>query len=114
MNNYYFKINAVDVHVEKDGLQKVIYNVHYSYVVEDADNNTDTIVGTCELEEPDSVNFKEFDQIIQEDVINWIEPLVNVEAMKQTLDIRLQEKIKPSKLIMQVPISLNDEPETIQ
>ena len=31
MNTYHFKINAVDAHVSQDGLENVVYNVHWSY-----------------------------------------------------------------------------------
>ena len=30
-NTYNFKINAVDCHTVQDGLEKVVYNVHWSY-----------------------------------------------------------------------------------
>ena len=32
MNNYTWRINAVDCYTSKDGLEKVAYNVHWSYV----------------------------------------------------------------------------------
>ena len=39
MNTYTFRINAVDVHTQVGDLEKVVYNVHWSYIAEDEDGN---------------------------------------------------------------------------
>ncbi len=57
MNTYYFKINAVDAHVSQDGLDNVIYNVHYSYWGETESGKTTSLIGVQSVAAPDAENF---------------------------------------------------------
>jgi hypothetical protein len=111
MNTYHFKINAVDAHVSQDGLDNVIYNVHYSYIGEDANGNVATQIGVQHLSSVDAENFMAFDQLTQADIIAWIEPELNVAEFQSNLDAQLAELAAPTKVTLQVPETLEaDEP----
>ena len=110
MNTYKFHINAVDAHVSKDGLDNVIYNVHYSYIGEDANGNVTTRIGVVAVQSPNPDNFVAFDQLTQADVISWIEPILPVEQMQQDLSLQLAELAAPTKVTLQVPETLAEEP----
>jgi len=112
MNTYTFRINAVDAHVSQDGLDNVIYNVHYSYIGEDQNGNVATQIGVQHVPNVDPENFTAFDQLTQADIISWIEPTLNVEEFKANLDAQLAEIQAPTMVTLQVPESLNEEPET--
>lgn len=107
MNTYQFKINAVEVHTQVEELEKVIYNVHWSYVAENEDGITADIMGVKSVSEPDPNNFTPFDQLVQADIISWIEPQFELSAMQSALDAQIAEKVAPSKQTLSVPISLN-------
>jgi len=107
MNTYGFKINAVDVHTQVGDLEKVVYNVHWSYIGEDADGNSADLIGTQTVDEPNADNFTAFDDLIQADIIAWIEPLLDVDSLRSTLDLQLAELAAPTKVTLQVPESLN-------
>lgn len=109
MNTYKFKINAVDAHVSQDGLENVIYNVHYSYIGEDENGNVATQIGVQHVPYVDPDNFVAFDQLTQADVISWIEPQLNVEEFKVNLDAQLAELAAPTKVTLQVPETLTTE-----
>ena len=109
MNTYKFHINAVDAHVSKDGLDNVIYNVHYSYTGEDANGNETIRIGVVNVQAPDADNFVAFDQLTQADVIAWIEPILPVEQMQEDLDNQLAELAAPTKVTLQVPETLAEE-----
>lgn len=111
MNTYFFTINSVDAHVEKDGLQNVIYNVHYSYVAQDSNQNVVRDIGVIEISEPNSESFTPFEQLTQDDVIGWIEPLLDVSAMQERLDQQLSEMATPTKVTLQLPVQLEPSPE---
>ena len=106
-NTYHFKINAVDAHVSQDGLENVVYNVHYSYIGEDENGNIASQIGVQHVPYVDPENFTPFDQLTQADVISWIEPELNVAEFQQNLNAQLAELAAPTKVTLQVPESLN-------
>ena len=108
MNTYQFKINAVEVHTQVGDLEKVIYNVHWSYVAENEDGVTAEIMGVKSVSEPNPDNFTPFDQLVQSDIISWIEPSFQLSAMQSALDAQIAEKVAPSKQTLSVPVSLED------
>lgn len=109
MNTYKFHINAVDVHTQVGDLEKVVYNVHWSYIGEDENGNTASIIGVQSVEEPNADNFTAFESLVQSDIIGWIEPLMEIADMQANLDGQLAELAAPTKQTLQVPVSLADE-----
>ena len=108
-NTYTFKINAVDAHTQVGELEKVVYNVHWSYIGEDADGNSADLIGTQTVDEPNADSFTAFDDLVQADIIAWIEPLLDVDSLRSTLDSQLAELAAPTKVTLQVPESLAEE-----
>ena len=106
MNTYYFRINAVDVHTQVGDLEKVVYNVHWSYFAEDEDGNQASMIGTQTVEEADADNFTAFDQLVQSDIIAWIEPSMDLAQMQSNLDAQIAEKVAPTRQTLQVPLTL--------
>lgn len=111
-NTYSFRINAVDVHTSKNDLEKVIYNVHWSYIAEDENGNKASMIGVKSVSDPDPENFTAFESLIQSDIIAWIEPLMDIESMKSNLDAKISEKVAPTRQTLQVPVSLEEETTT--
>ena len=109
MNTYYFKINAVDAHVSQDGLENVVYNVHWSYFGEDGNGNVASQIGVQHVPYVDPDNFTPFDQLTQTDIIAWIEPELNVAEFQTNLDAQLAELAAPTKVTLQVPETLAEE-----
>lgn len=107
MNTYTFRINAVDVHTQVGDLEKVVYNVHWSYIGEDANGNTASMIGTQTVDEPNADSFTAFESLVQSDIIGWIEPLMEVTEMQANLDAQLAELAAPTKQTLQVPESLD-------
>ena len=105
-NTYYFKINAVDAHVNQEGLENVVYNVHWSYYGEDGNGNVASQIGVQHVPYVDPENFTPFDQLTQADVISWIEPELNVAEFQINLDAQLSEMATPTMVTLQVPESL--------
>ena len=110
MNTYKFRINAVDAHVSQDGLENVIYNVHWSYIGEDANGNVATQIGVQHVPNVDPENFVAFDQLTQADIVAWIEPALNVAEFQTNRDAQLAELAAPTKVTLQVPETLAVEP----
>lgn len=106
-NTYNFTINAVDVYTSQNDLEKVIYNVHWTYTGIDEQGNRGSIIGVQQLEAPDPENFAAFDMLIQNDIISWIEPLLPIDEMRGNVDTVIAEKVSPTTQVLQVPVSLD-------
>ena len=107
-NTYNFKINAVDCHTVQDGLEKVVYNVHWSYFgTSDADEPvTASIIGVESVDAPSADSFTAFENLTEEVVIGWIEAKMGEEriaSMQASLDAQIQEKVAPTKVTLQLP-----------
>ena len=113
MNTYKFHINAVDVHTQVGDLEKVVYNVHWSYIGEDENGNVATQIGVQHVPYVDPDNFTPFNQLTQSDIIAWIEPELNVAEFQSNLDAQLAELAAPTKVTLQVPETLAGE-ETVE
>lgn len=101
MNTYTFKINAVDCYTSKDGLEKVAYNVHWSYFGTDG-THTASMIGTQSVGNPDPENFIAFEELTEEQVVEWISPYVHLETMQQNLDRQIAELAAPTKVTLQL------------
>ena len=106
MNTYKFHINAVDVHTQVGELEKVVYNVHWSYIGEDENGNTASIIGVQSVDEPSADSFIAFESLVQSDIIGWIEPVMDIANMQANLDAQIAEKVAPTKQTLQVPETL--------
>ena len=113
MNTYQFKINAVDVHTQVEDLEKVIYSVHWSYVAENENGVTAEIMGVKSVSEPNPDSFTPFDQLVQADIISWIEPSFQLSEMQSALDTQIAEKVAPSKQTLSVPVTLQPVDESV-
>jgi len=120
-NTYKWKINGLEVYTSKDGLEKVVFQIHWALIAESEQKNehglpysVDTI-GTQIIEAPDANNFIAFDSLTQKTVEGWLEAIlskVNEESgknildnLKANLDKQLTEKITPTSVVLQLPSS---------
>jgi len=55
------------------------------------------------LPEPQPENFVAVDDLVQADIISWIEPLLDLDALQVALDAKLAEKITPSVVRLIIP-----------
>ena len=101
MNTYTFKINAVDCYTSKDGLEKVAYNVHWSYFGTDGTHTASTI-GTKSVGDPDPENFVAFEELTKEQVVEWISASMDLESMQENLDRQIAELAAPTKVTLQL------------
>lgn len=108
MNTYNFKINAVDCYTSKDGLEKVAYNVHWSYFGTDG-THTASMIGVQSIGEPDPENFVAFENLTEEQVIGWISSSMDVEQMQANLDSQIAELAAPSKVTLQLATPVVEE-----
>ena len=101
MNNYTWKINAVDCYTSKDGLEKVAYNVHWSYFATNGEH-TASMIGVQSVGEPNPDNFVAFEDLTEDDVISWISASMDVEQMQANLDKQIEDLVAPKVVTLQL------------
>ena len=101
MNNYTWRINAVDCYTSKDGLEKVAYNVHWSYFATNGEH-TASMIGVQSIGEPNPDNFVAFEDLTEETVIAWIEAAMDVEQMQANLDKQIEDIVAPKVVTLQL------------
>jgi len=101
MNNYTWRINAVDCYTSKDGLEKVAYNVHWSYFATNGEH-TASMIGVQSIGEPNPENFVAFEDLTEDDVISWISEAMDVEQMKANLDKQIEDLVAPKVVTLQL------------
>ena len=106
---YSWKINALDTYPTKDSFADVVYGVHYSYIAtsdqKDSDDNpySTDFVGVVQVGNPDSENFTAFADLEESTVVAWIESVLDVTAMKSSVDTALANIITPPTVTKEVP-----------
>ena len=101
MNNYTWRINAVDCYTSKDGLEKVAYNVHWSYFATNGEH-TASMIGVQSIGEPNPDNFVAFEDLTEDDVISWISASMDVEQMQANLDKQIEDLVAPKVVTLQL------------
>jgi len=92
---YNWIISTVDAHTNKDGKSNVIFNVHYSLIAYDDENNIRKFYTNCTTIGEPNDNFIEYDDLQKSDVEGWLESTLDVEAIKESLNAQIQEAINP-------------------
>lgn len=102
-NTYAWRINAIDCYTSKEGLEKVAYNVHWYYFATDGEHTT-SMIGVQSVGEPDPENFVAFEELTEEQVVEWITASMDVEQMQENLDTQIAELAAPSKVTLQLTL----------
>jgi hypothetical protein len=100
-NTYTWRINAVDCYTSKEGLEKVAYNVHWSYFATDGEH-TASMIGVQSVGEPDLENFVAFEELTEEQVVEWITASIDVEKMQESLDTQIANLVAPKVVTLQL------------
>lgn len=106
MNTYKWNINALDCHTSQNGLENVVYTIHWSYIGEDENGNLASMIGTQSVSEPSAESFTAFDSLAAEVVEGWLVASIGEERiteMQANLDAQIQEKVAPTRVTLQLP-----------
>ena len=123
MNEYEWKCEGLECYPEKNGLVNVVFKADWKVIGisetlnEESKNITASLSGFQVLEEiTDAENFKEFDQLTNEEVIGWVKSAMGeskIGRIKANIDKQLniltEVKVKTIKLKLVVKTIVDDE-----
>lgn len=96
---YNWTISAFDCAVKQDKFSNVIVTVHWRYSATDADGNTAETYGATSLGPPTG-SFTPYDKLTKEQVIGWLEKILNVDEMQANLAAQIELIKNPVKVTL--------------
>ena len=97
---YGYKIGMLTCYIDKDNMQDLVYNASYTYWAKTPTINTGQATGdeikvavnnSINLTEPNPENYISFNDLTDEIVWGWIEPQLDIEQIKLTLDKQIED-----------------------
>lgn len=97
---YGYTIGMLTCYIDKDNMQDLVYNASYTYWAKTPTTNPGqatgneiqvAINGSINLTEPNPENYIPFNDLTDEIVWSWIEPQLDIEQIKLTLDKQIED-----------------------
>ncbi len=106
MNTEYgYTIGMLNCYIDKDNMKDLVYNASYTYWAKTPTINPSQATGSeiqvaindiVELTEPNPDNYIPFNDLSDEIVWSWIEPKLDIEQIKLTLDKQIEDIKHPT------------------
>jgi hypothetical protein len=104
--NFQWVISQLNCAVEFNGLNNVINVIHYRYNATKVDGDktyfADTY-GASRVPQPNHQNFTPYEDVTEEEVINWLQQILPVETMQSSLEANITLQINPVEVTLPLP-----------
>lgn len=104
--NISWKILKLECIPNKNGLENVVFHVHYEYIGEktiDGISYSASSYGVIAVEDPDENNFTPVNELTKEQVVSWIENKIDSFALNIALEHNIESQIKPPSIEIESP-----------
>ena len=105
MITYKWIFSAFDCKVSEEGMQDVVTTVHWMYNGTNEDGISAEVYGAQSVGTPTPDAFTPYPELSEEQVIEWMESAIDMEAMNANIDSRIEAIIKPVNVTLQAPWS---------
>lgn len=103
MINYTWNFPAFDCRVQEDGMEKVVTTVHWIYKGIDENDVTAEIYGAQAVGEPTPDAFTPYPELSEEQVIGWMEGVLDVEEMQANIATQIDLIANPVTITLPPP-----------
>ena len=96
-NTYTWKITQMEAKISEGDLNNVIFSVFWEYVASDGEIKP-TYAMAMDVQPviyTEGEPFIPYDELTKEDVIGWLESLLDVDVIKAKLDAEIEQKKNP-------------------
>jgi len=104
MAQYKWVIEAMDTALSEDSLTDVVKTVHWRYQATDAEYFAD-VNGSMPCATPSETDFTAYPDLTEDQVIEWLEAGLDVDALKENLDKQIEDQKNPP--IVNLPLPWN-------
>jgi hypothetical protein len=104
--NFQWVISQLNCAVESEGLPNVINVIHYRYnatKVEGEKTYFTETYGAVNVSQPNPQTFIPYEDVTEEEVINWLEQILPVEDFKLSLNALIDLQINPVEVTLPLP-----------
>jgi hypothetical protein len=102
MINYNWTFSAFDCNLDEQ-LDKVVTTVHWRYKGTDQDGTTAETYGAQAVGEPNPDAFTPYPEINKEQVIGWMESVMDIEAMQENITNQISLTKNPVTATLPAP-----------
>jgi hypothetical protein len=105
MITYKWNFPAFDCIVNEDGMQDVVTTVHWRYAGTNEDGVTSEIYGAQAVGTPTPDAFTPYPELSEEQVIGWMESVMDIEEMKTNIANQIDLIANPVTVTLPPPFS---------
>ena len=114
MINYTWAIGPFDCILNEDNMQKVVTTIHWRYKGSTLDGTSAEIYGAQSVGAPDPENFTPFLELSPEQVEQWLEDAMDMDAMKASIDSQINLIKNPVTATLPAPWNTLVEQEVVE
>lgn len=96
----------MDCKVQEGQMTDVVQTVHWRYNATETSNNKThfaEMYGATQVGEPTPDNFTNYDSLTKEQVVGWLEEVLDIEAMQTNLTNQINLQINPVNVTLPPP-----------
>ena len=102
MITYTWQISQLETIPQEGNLHDVVRIIHWRYKATDGEYSAETYSSyTCP--QPSETDFTAYPDLTEEKVISWLEAGLNVEAMKESLNLQIEQQKNPPIVVKPLP-----------
>lgn len=98
-----FKVNKLEVAPSLNGLDSVVTRVRYDYNGVDENGIEGSFSGVTPMPAPNSPDFKPLAELLEDDVISWLEVHADKTHMQERIEKQINEKVAPKYVETPMP-----------
>jgi hypothetical protein len=106
---YTFKVNKIEVAPSLGELVDVVTRVRYDYKGIDENGIEGTFAGVTPMPAPGDAAFKPLAELVEEDVISWLEVHADKAHMQERIDKQISGQIEPMHVDTPLPWATEEE-----
>jgi hypothetical protein len=107
MITYKWEFPAFDCSLDKEGMEKVVTTVHWRYKGTDENDVTAEIYGAQAVGEPTPDAFTPYPELSEEQVIGWMESVMDVKEMQANIASQIDLIANPVTITLPPPFNKN-------
>lgn len=101
---YKWTISACDVILDEGTMKNVITTIHWRYNAENDGVNAETY-GASAVGQPTPADFTDYNDVTKEQMISWLEQVIDVPAMNANLNAQIELIKHPVTAILPPPFN---------
>ncbi len=102
MIKFIWVISSLDCDVNKDGLKNVVKTIHWRLLGVNDNNISAELFGAQTIGEPNKDNFKAFDDLEKQDIIDWLNAVMDVSALEENIAQKIELIENPTTVTLQL------------